>query len=325
MKRYRLIFASLILLGAGTLIGMRTLLPAQAEGTPTPENQIVNPNAGAGQSPAAAESAQTGIKGITDEYVRSFNAGDAKAAASLWTTDGEYFGVDGQTVRGQAAIEKLLAADFKTYPKAHIDIRVETIRSLSRTTALAEAAVKVKYTSTTAVEETRYSALHVFEDGKWRVASVREWVSEPETNADMKLLDWFVGTWTAKGPVGVITLSYSWDESRTYLNGKFTITKDGNTTSTGTQIFRVNPKGGLRVWTFDSNGADCHGLWTREGNRWIDDSKGTRPDGTEVTAINVLIPLGPDSFSWQTPERESNGVSLPPLPPIKVTRVKPTK
>lgn len=325
MKRHRLTITGLILFCAVALVGMRTLLPVQAESTPTPENQIATPNTAAGQQPAAADIPRTGIRTITEEYVKAFNSGDAKAAASLWTPDGEYTGIDGQTIRGQAEIEKLLAADFKARPKIQIEIQVESIRPLSRTTALAEAAVKLKSPGTAAIEETRYSALHVLEDGKWRVASNREWISEPETNADMKQLDWFVGNWTAKGPVGTITLSYSWDETRTYLNGKYTISKDGKTSSTGTQIFRLIPNGGLRAWTFDSSGTYCTGLWTRESNRWIDESKGTKPDGTEVTATNVLIPLGPDSFCWQTTEREANGVSLSPLPPIKVTRVKPAK
>ena len=325
MKQSRLIAASLAVLGTATLIGIYTLWPARAEADPAPENQVANAKAATGQPATATETPQAGIKSITEEYVKAFNAHDSKAAASLWTADGEYIGVDGQVVRGQTAIESALAADFKARPKSHIEIQVDTVRTLSRTTALAEAAVKMKSNGTGGIEETRYSALHVFEDGKWHVASVREWISETEANADMKVLDWFVGNWTAKGPVGTITLSYSWDETRTYLNGKYAITKEGKTISTGIQIFRINPKGGLRTWTFDSNGTDCYGLWTREGNRWIDESKGTLPDGSEVTAINVLIPLGPDAYSWQTTQREANGVSLTSLPPVKVTRVKPTK
>jgi hypothetical protein len=98
--------------------------------------------------------------------------------------------------------------------------------------------------------------------------------------------------------------------------------KDGKTISSGTQVIGRNPAGGLRSWLFDSTGTTSDGVWVRDENRWINEASGVLPDGTEVNSVNVLIPLGPDAFTWQTTERDLDGVAVEGLPPVKVTRVK---
>ena len=100
------------------------------------------------------------------------------------------------------------------------------------------------------------------------------------------------------------------------------IVKRGKVTMSGTQIVGTNPGGGLRSWVFDSSGTFGESVWTREGNRCVIDAGGTLPDGSEVTATNILIPLGKDAFTWQSIERNVAGSSLPETPPLKVTRLK---
>jgi hypothetical protein len=73
---------------------------------------------------------------------------------------------------------------------------------------------------------------------------------------------------------------------------------------------------------FDSSGATSDAVWTRDGKSWISEATGVLPDGTEVISTNVVIPLGPDAFTWQTTRREVDGVAVDGLPPVKVTRVK---
>jgi uncharacterized protein (TIGR02246 family) len=327
MNWHRLIIGSLVLVGAGALSGLYALLPARAVAPPpteqpTPEKPAVDVPSTKGPT---AESPEAGIKTITEEYVKAFNAADAKAAAALWTPEGEYIGVEGEVSRGRAAIEKSLADEFKAHPKSVLAVRVESVRPLGRQTALAEGVVTLKTPGEAELSETRYSALHVLEDGKWRAASVREWVPDPERGAALKHLDWLVGQWTAKGDAGTIAMSYAWDENKVFLNGKYSITKDGKTVSSGTHVFAVDPAGGLRSWTFDSTGTFCTAQWTRDDKRWIEEVTGVLPSGAEINSVNVQIPLGADAFSWRSTERSADGVPLTPLPPLKVTRVKPGK
>lgn len=276
----------------------------------------------AAQVPAGkAASPDEGIRAITAEYVKAFNAGDAKAAAALWTADGEYVGSDGERTAGRDAIAKDLADYFKAHPKAVAEVKVEAVRLIGRGTANVEGTVSVKLPGEATPVESRYTALHVNEDGVWHAASVKEWALNPSTDVGLKHLEWMVGDWAAKGE-GEVSLSYEWDETKTFIRGKYAVSKGGKPVSSGTQVFGKNPTGGLRSWMFDSSGTTADAVWTRDGTRWISESTGVLPDGTEISSVSIIIPLGADAFTWQTTERQADGVPLPALPPLKVTRVK---
>jgi uncharacterized protein (TIGR02246 family) len=272
--------------------------------------------------PKAGDGAEAGIKAITAEYQKAFNTADAKAAASLWTAEGEYIDADDTVTTGREAIEKSLAEFFKAHPKATADIQVENVRVLGRGTASAEGVVRLKTPGEDVVIESHYTALHVLEDGKWHAASVREWVPDPATSVNLGNLDWIIGEWSAKGDAGEVKLTYKWDENKTFINGSYELLKDGKRVSGGTQVIARNPGGGLRSWSFDSSGTTTESIWVRDDTRWISETTGFLPDGSEMSSLNIFIRISDDAFTWQTTDRAVNDVPLPALPPIKVTRVK---
>lgn len=315
MCRMRLILAVAIMAGAVGLTGVCTLIPtpaAQLPASPGSEKVVA----------AAAEGPEAAIKQITAEYVMAFNAADAAAAAALWTAEGEYVGPDGEIFRGRTSIEKSLADFFKTHPKATIEVQVTSVRLIGRQTAMVEGVVKFKTPKQREAGETRYSALNVLEEGRWRTASVHEWTPDPGLAEATKHLNWLVGEWSATGDRGTLAISYAWDANKTFLYGKYSITKDGKPVSSGTQVIGLNPSGGLRSWMFDDNGAANTAVWEHDGDRWVERANSTLPDGREIEAVNVLILLGSDTFSWQTTERTVDGIPLAPSPPLKVSRVK---
>ena len=313
MKRSALVIA--VVAASVGLIGGLSLLryPVVAAQQPAPP---VEPS-------AKPDGAEAGIKAITAEYQKAFNAADAKAASMLWTVQGEYQGADGLLVQGRDEIEKSLAEFFKATPKLSVEVRVESVKVMSRGLATAEGVVAIKRPGEKVAVESRYSALHTLEGDQWLAASVSEWVTDPAIDVSTKNLEVLVGEWVAKGDAGSeVTIVYSWAEGGAFLTGKYTVMRDGKKISSGTQVFGQNPGGGLRSWMFDSSGTTSDGLWTRDGDRWESETVGLLPDGSEVVAVNVLIPLGPDTFTWQTIERQVNNVPASPLPPVKVTRVK---
>jgi len=322
MTRSRVIIVGLILFGLCAIMGLSTVLVAQTK-LPLAPPKVALP---ATQQPASREQTpEAGIKSITQQYVKAFNAKDAKAAAALWTENGEFIDVDGVTIRGRAAIEKSLADDFKMSPKATLEASVDSVRSLGRNAAVAEGTIRMRTPANGSISETRYSAMHVLEDGQWLTASASEWIPDAGTEAATKYLDWLVGDWTATGHRGKISITYAWDENKKFLHGKYTIANDGKIVATGTQVMRHNPSGGLRSWSFESSGAMSNSTWEQEGNRWIEETTGTLSNGTPIDSISVCIPLGQDAFCWQTVERSIDGVAAPSLSPIKVTRVKASK
>src|SRR5262249_20872068 len=158
--------------------------------------------------------------------------------------------------------------------------------------------------------------------GRWEVGSVREWVPDPATDVSVKDIEWLIGNWTAKGEGGELRISYTFDENKMFIHGKYSLTKDGKVVHSGTQIIGKDPTGGLRSWVFDGSGTFGDSTWTRDGKKWVIEADGTLPDGSEITAVNVLIPLGPDAFTWQSTKRTAGGVELPDQPPVKGTRGK---
>ena len=150
------------------------------------------------------------------------------------------------------------------------------------------------------------------------VAGVREVLS-------LKDVEWLIGEWVAKADDAELRTRYEWDEDKVYLRCRYTLKKAGKVTASGTQMIGKDPAGGLRSWLFDSSGAFGESQWSRDGGRWVIKAAGTLPDGSETTAVNLLIPVEKDSFTWQSIERTAGGTALPATPPLKVTRVKGDK
>lgn len=322
MTRQRVLILGFMLLAVCAIAGLSTVLFAQVRAPAVQPQSLPGTNP---QSAPAEQTLEASIKSITDQYVKAFNAHDGRTAASLWTENGEYTGEDGVTIRGRAAIEKSLTEEFKVNPKATLEVRLDSIRPLGRNTVMAEGIVKLKTPGNAETSETKYSVLHVLEDGKWLTASVHEWSLDPGTDAGTKFLDWHAGQWTAKGNRGDVSITYTWDENKKFLHGTYSITKDGKVVGSGTHVIGLNPSGGLRSWSFDSSGAFSNAIWVQEGNRWIEESTGTLSNGATSDSISVVIPLGPDAYCWQTIERSVNGVQHGAMTPVKVSRVKTSK
>ncbi len=269
-----------------------------------------------------ADEAAAGVRKNADEYTKAFNAGDAKAAALSWSLHGEYTDPDGETFRGRAAVEAEIAAVLKANPKATIEIAVEEVRRVGRQAAFATGTTKTRSPADPEPAVSRFTGLFVQEESGWKIASLSDWATDPATDVTVADVGWLVGAWTAKGPGGEAKIEYAWNEAKTFLNGKYALAKDGKTVSSGTQVVGANPAGGLRGWTFDGSGTSGDAVWTRDGSRWLIEATDTLPDGTEMTTVNVLVPLGPDAFTWQPTQRTAGGVPLPDQPPVRVTRVK---
>jgi uncharacterized protein (TIGR02246 family) len=277
------------------------------------------------QTPKVESSDVAAVRTSAEAFTKAFNAGDAKAVASFWTPDGEHTSPDGETLRGRNAIEKAYAEFFKNTPKASVEVKIETIRMLGKHTALEEGTLALKLPGDSSPGVSRYSVLHVHGDDGWKMATVHEWVPDPGELITLKDVEWLVGEWSAKSAEAETHVKYAWDEERAFLHGRYTLKRDGKQAGSGTHVIGKNPDGGLRSWVFDSSGSFGDSVWNLDEGRWVIEAAGTLPDGNEVTAVNLLVPLGPDTFTWQAVERFVGGASLPGTPPIRVTRVKNSK
>ncbi len=80
----------------------------------------------------------------------------------------------------------------------------------------------------------------------------------------------------------------------------------------------------MHSWTFEAGGGSKRSdVDQREGKRLGTlEATGVLPDGSELTATNIITPVDKDSFTWQSVARTSDGTALPDIAPVKVKRVK---
>jgi uncharacterized protein (TIGR02246 family) len=256
------------------------------------------------------------------DYTDAFEKGDAKALAVLWTEQGEYESDDGTILRGRSAIEAGMAAHFKDHPSEKMEIKVENVRFLSR-----DAAVEEGMTVTTSKDmwpsSAFYLALHVREDGKWRIAFSSEWGAAENRMAD---LEWLIGTWQSHEKGQELTVSFARDKDLPLLVGEFKSTVDGKSVPLGTMRIGVDAATGeFHSWHFDPDGGFGQGAWLMERNHWIVDSRGQRGDGTPTAAVNLLSRLGRDEVGWRSLDRMVGGQPQPDSPLIRLKRVDATK
>ncbi len=259
------------------------------------------------------------VKKALGSFATTFQKGDAKALAALWTADGEYIGDDGTVVRGRAALEKDYGAFFAKNPANTLEVEVDSLRFPSRDSAVAEGHFKLRTGAKKELVVSRCSFLFVREGGKWLVAIAREW---PGDGRSLRDLEWLIGSWEVKRDTTVVNTRYEWTKNKTFIRCHISITQNGQTQTATQTIGKMPSTGTLHVWTFEDDGGIGDADVTRDGKRWVFAARGSTADGRVVTLTNILTPVDADTFTWQTVERTADGEPLPDLPLVKVTRVK---
>jgi uncharacterized protein (TIGR02246 family) len=270
---------------------------------------------------------EAAIREASRALAQAFEKGDARAVAEFWTEEGEYMDEGGEPVHGRAALEKAYAGFFAKRPELKAESTTRSVRFLGADTAIEEGTFTVSAKDGPA-DSSRYSSLYVREGGRWRIAMLKEWSDDTSSPPSLDDLAWLIGTWESEGEGPKAHVTYEWSETRAFIRSKFVIAPNGEQipTTAGTQVIGVDrAEGTIRAWTFDPDGGFGEATWTRDGDRWSIDSKGTLADGSLTTATNFLAPAGKDAFTWRSVQRKLGGEDLPDLGPVKVYRVREAK
>jgi len=257
-----------------------------------------------------------------EESSRAFSAafakGDAKAIAAMWTEDGEYHDDEGTSLKGRTAIEKAFAEHFKEKNAAKVHVIIESIRFPARDVAIEEGLLRQEGAGREMPTSSRYAALHVREDGQWKLALSREWGAGQDRLED---LAWLIGTWTVKVKEHEVTLTFERDKSKAFLAAKSSKKLGDKVVTSGTMKIAVDPQTGqIRSWHFEDDGGHGQARWMRDGNRWILDAVGVTADGVATSGVNLLARVGPDELTWRSVDRMMGNVAQPDTQPIRLTR-----
>lgn len=258
-------------------------------------------------------------------FEAAYAKADVKALANFFTEDAEYTSDDGQTFTGRAAIEENLRAAFLANKGAKLAINADSVRALSPEIVLEKGTTTV----TAKNGETGgalYTAIYTKKDGAWKITQLVE-TPLPVVSPHDRLaeLEWLVGAWDEADKNDDLTVhsEFVWARGGNFLTRNVTVKRAGNTTLEGWQIIGWDPlEERIRSWTFDGEGGFASGIWTREGNRWLQRDSGVTPDGNKTTAENTFTKLSADKFTWESNNRTLDGDLQPSIGRIEINRAK---
>ncbi len=244
------------------------------------------------------------------KFVKAYSEGDAKAVAEQFTEDAEYVDQDGNTFQGRKAIEQTLTKFFKDNPGSKLDLSVESVRQVAPGVMIEDGSSVVNRPSR-APERARYTAVHVKVEGKWLVASARDYAVKGRRMhaAQVKQLEWLVGDWIDEDNDSIVAFSCQPVDDGNFLARDFVVTVAGQKVMSGSQRIGWDPVAGkLRAWTFDSEGGFYEGTWHQDGDTWVLTSHGTTPDGQNASATNLFTQVNAHTMTWQAVDQEVDGV-----------------
>lgn len=263
------------------------------------------------------------VRGCIAKYVEAFNQGDAAAIAALWSDAGVWVSPDGDRLVGSAAIGKAMEDYFAEGNGQALSVTDATIRFLAPTAAVEEGRARVVRAGE-APEESTYIAIHVKQDGAWRLDSVRETaIAIASTNYEfLRPLEWMIGTWSDREGDVELETTCEWTKNKNFMTRSFRVKVGDTTAKEGTQVIGYDAVSGtIRSWVFDTEGGIGEGTWHHDGGaKWIVKSSHRLATGQLGSSINILTPVDANSFLWQSTGRELDGEILPDIAPVTVVR-----
>jgi uncharacterized protein (TIGR02246 family) len=282
------------------------------------------PSANDRPAPAAsAEAAElAAIRAASEAFVAAFNAGDAQTVAAHWTPQGELVDEAGRKFTGREAIAKEYAALFESQPKSKMRIVIDALKLLSASAAIEEGRATLDPAPAGAPAISKYFVVHVKENGKWLMSTVRDSrVEVPSAYRHVADLEWLIGTWTADDHGAKTTSVCRWIAGKSLVERRYTLTQADGTTTSGLQLIGWNPAGGhVQSWNFSSDGGHAVGVWRAIDGGWQAEMSGVTGDGVPTSAINVLRRLDDNAYVWQSTSRTLAGQGLPDTDEVVLKR-----
>lgn len=261
------------------------------------------------------------IRTTIKSFVEAFEKGESSKAGLLLTEGAELIPDEVPPIRGRKAVQDAISAAFAKSPGHKIRLEQASLRFTSSVTAIEEGIMKTTVRSQAPISQ-RYSLQLVKEEGKWNISSIREWAHE---EGGLQDLDWLIGSWQGSSKDTDIKTNYEWLGNKAFIRGTISMRQKDRIVS-AMQIIGLDPSSGdLHIWIFEADGGFAQGHCTRDGDTWAFETKGLLSDGGPLGARNLLHRVNNDTITWQPVNLRVGHKQVSDLPPIKVTRIKPSR
>jgi uncharacterized protein (TIGR02246 family) len=266
-----------------------------------------------GQAAATATALEGAIARESEATIKAFNAGDATALGSLFLETGELVDEAGNLHAGKPAITQLFTGFFGRFPKATLEMVVDSARPVGDTLVVEEGQRRVT-TTDGETAQVRYVAVRSKQGDRWPIASYREFADDPLPTPREMLqgADWIVGDWVDESPEGRTEITFRWSDDGNFLLGDYTMSAAGAGESKSTQRIGWDPVSGqVRSWTFDDDGGFTEGRWVATDEGWLVQSEASMPDGTSGSATLLITVKDADHFVIRGTDRLIGGLEEP--------------
>lgn len=282
---------------------------------------MVSAQESAEKSEDAEKSAQElSIRATVEQFVKAYNAHDAKAVADLFLPQAQIVDEDDNTIQGRDNIQQLFANVFTEQPETGISVEVESIRFIGTNLALEMGSTSTVPPAGQTPEVGRYSVLHILNDGKWSMAVVRDIPAEPTHRDHLEALGWLVGDWIDESREGKVRTTCRWADNDSFLLQEISVLRADREIMTISQRIGWDPlRKQFKAWAFDSEGGFGESNWTPTETGWLIKATSVNNDGTTASATNHIEPTGLDRYVFRSVDRVS-GNEL--LAPVQVTVVR---
>jgi uncharacterized protein (TIGR02246 family) len=269
-----------------------------------------------------AEKELMAIRAAVDSYVDAYNRGDAQAVAEHWSEKGEWITPLGERIEGRKAIAQAMDGFFSALKGLKIEVIDPKVRLVTPDVAIEEGTARVVQPGQLPTDSA-YIAVHVKQDGKWKLDSVRETqIPAPDSsNENLEQLSWLVGDWIDVSPDSTVETHVSWTKNKSFLTVTFRVITPGMDDLEGTQVIGWDASSGtIRSWMFDCDGGFGEGTWKKRGERWIVKFKQVLFDGRKASSTNIYKLVDNDHYAWQSVGREVDGQFAPNIAEVEVVR-----
>lgn len=243
------------------------------------------------------------LRAQAKDYSAQYARGNAQALASQWAPEGTFTDSTGQQFHGRAEIEKTFAEFFKAKGPQPLVINVESIKFPAPNIA-----IEVGNSHMTG-SDARYTAIHSKESGHWQMVAVFEHEIAPgHAPASISELSWLVGSWTGNADLRV---QCDWTASKKFLRLDFFSAKSEGNIPSETEIIGFNPMTqAITSWHFNGNGGIGYGRWSKSGDGWMINARGTESSGASAAAQYSLHKLDDNTYTWKAIKRSAAGKAV---------------
>jgi uncharacterized protein (TIGR02246 family) len=255
-----------------------------------------------------------GVRAAAREYLEALRRGDLKAAAEVWTADGEYTDAAGASHKARKILtEQAAAAGDEADAQAEVKLPDSTLRFVTPDVAIEDGKTKGELSDDGRMVSGKFTAVWVKRDGKWRLDSLRESaVVPPSASERLQPLEWLIGEWVGATDGGAILVSSHWCDAGNFIIREFVERAADGDVTTGSQRIGWEPSiEKIKCWMFDSNGGSAEGIWRQEGDRWIVETTEVMPDGSKAAAMTSYTPGGDGRFVWEASRGKIGDKAVP--------------